>query len=128
MKLDEAKKVLKTNGYGYRLNEEINQDRIDVMWEYMREHNDDYQPYDMEELDEILGENCEPSQAIRYAFNGYDYNPNKDVSKEPFNPNREYFAFNGYGNLVSIDKYYLEEYLDDYSDYQFKDEDENEDE
>ena len=80
----------------------------DYGYEYLSEFYPDDCAYPMDELDELT--NFTAEQAITRAFYGYDYFPKDPRSiKEPFNPNREYFAFNGYGNLVSIEKYY---YLD----------------
>lgn len=53
--------------------------------------------YDMEELDEIFHDS-DPTYILERAFFGYREGTN---GREPFNPNDEYFRFNGYGNLVS---------------------------
>lgn len=63
--------------------------------------------YDMDELDE-LHRGTEPSELLNLAFFGYDedtYTTDSSGSKTygAFNPNREYFRYNGYGNLVSAD-------------------------
>lgn len=63
--------------------------------------------YSMDELNELYN-GTEPIEIIARAFYGYDeetWTTNKDGDKEygPFNPNREYFRYNGYGNLVSAD-------------------------
>lgn len=63
----------------------------------------------MEELDDFYSE-VDPSEILRSAFFGYDDVNSTSDQKSPFNPNRDYFYINGYGNLVSTDKY-------DYSDY-----------
>ena len=61
----------------------------------------------------------EPLEALTRAFFGYDAN-NVIIDKwgnerrEPFNPNREYFYFNAYGNLVSADEKDYSTYLDDW--------------
>ena len=57
--------------------------------------------YPMEELNELFS-NEKPDEIIRRAFYGYDEPINENEQRQPFNPNREYFYFNGYGNLVSI--------------------------
>ena len=64
--------------------------------------------YPMDELNEFFS-NEKPDEIIRRAFYGYD-----ETYKErlPFNPNREYFYFNGCGNLVSIDEKDYSDYLD----------------
>lgn len=61
----------------------------------------------MDELDE-LHSGTEPSKILRRAFFGYDeetYTTDRDGNKTygAFNPNRDYFRYNGYGNLVSAD-------------------------
>ena len=63
--------------------------------------------YPMDELDE-LHNGIEPSELLRRAFYGYDeetYTTDRDGDKTygAFNPNRDYFRYNGYGNLVSAD-------------------------
>ena len=75
--------------------------------------------YYMEELNEIYS-NEEPSEILTRAFYGYDedgYIVNYRGEKEngPFNPNRDYFRFNGYGNLVSADYKDYGNYLDEYA-------------
>lgn len=73
-------------------------------YEYLSEHGDsDACPCEMDMLEEYT--NFTPMEAIRRAFYGYRYNPywdGKDEHLEEFNPNDDYFAFNGYANLVSI--------------------------
>ena len=63
--------------------------------------------YSMDELDDLYN-GTEPSEILARAFYGYDeetYNTDASGNREygPFNPNREYFRYNGYGNLVSAD-------------------------
>ena len=63
--------------------------------------------YSMDELDEFYS-GTEPTEILLRAFYGHDeetWTVNKYGEKEygPFNPNREYFRYNGYGNLVSAD-------------------------
>lgn len=72
--------------------------------EYLQEMNPDDCLYSMDEMDELLNDSA--YNAIQRAFYGYDYNPYREGSgseREPFNPNRDYFGFNGYANLVSVD-------------------------
>ena len=66
--------------------------------------------YDMEMLDEFYaGE--DPTEILQRAFHGYDMNYfNENDERSAFNPNRDYFRYNGYGNLVSCD-------YKDYSDH-----------
>lgn len=65
--------------------------------------------YTMDMLDEIYGE-TEPTEILARAFYGYDETYGSGDNREAFNPNRNYFRFNGYGNLVSND-------FRDYSDH-----------
>ena len=60
--------------------------------------------YNMEELDELYS-NTEPTEILTRAFYGFDemYTDNDGYHPEPFNPNRDYFRYNAYGNLVSTD-------------------------
>ena len=63
--------------------------------------------YSMDELDDLYN-GTEPSEILARALYGYDeetYNTDANGNREygPFNPNREYFRYNGYGNLVSAD-------------------------
>lgn len=74
--------------------------------------------YLMEELDELMIDK-EPSEVLRMAFFGYDedtYHTDAHGHREygAFNPNRDYFTFNGYGNLVSSDYVDYSGYLDHY--------------
>ena len=64
--------------------------------------------YPMDDLNELF-QGTQPDEILRRAFFGYD-----ETYKErlPFNPNREYFYFNAYGNLVSIDEKDYSDYLD----------------
>lgn len=61
--------------------------------------------YDMEELDELFC-NTPAIDLLSRAFFGHDedtWTTDSRGGREygPFNPNRDYFTFNGYGNLVS---------------------------
>lgn len=64
----------------------------------------------MEELDDL---GVEPLEILRRAFFGYDEPYAKFENRSSFNPNREYFYFNGYGNLVSTDERDYSDYLDE---------------
>ena len=72
---------------------------------------------DMEELDELYrGE--DPIELLNRAFNGYDadtWHTDSYNEKEfgAFNPNRDYFRFNAYGNLISSDYKDYSDYLND---------------
>jgi hypothetical protein len=70
--------------------------------------------YDMEMIDEFYV-GADPTEILRRAFYGYDVESCYTDSRGEkvygkFNPNREYFRYNGYGNLVSCD-------YKDYSDH-----------
>ena len=69
--------------------------------------------FSMDDLNDVL-QDINPSDILSSAFYGYDEPVNKDDQRQPFNPNRNYFYFNGYGNLVSTDKIDYSDYLDDY--------------
>lgn len=95
------------------------QENDDVLTETMEELDSwngylgDDRYYPMEEMNELFC-NETPEWLLCRAFFGYDadnWKTNRDGTKEygPFNPCRDYFSFNGYGNFVSSD-------LRDYSD------------
>ena len=65
--------------------------------------------YCMDDLGELLY-GKDPIDLLNMAFNGYDEDTNG-----AFNPNRDFFRFNGYGNLVSADWKSYSEYLDDWT-------------
>lgn len=87
-------------------NEDIYNEAIEELDGYNGYLGDD-RYFSMDELDELhIG--TEPSEILRRAFFGYDeetYTTDRDGSKTygAFNPNRDYFRYNGYGNLVSAD-------------------------
>jgi hypothetical protein len=77
--------------------------------------------YSMDELNDLYS-GTEPIEILQRAYFGRDNDTwttdssgNKTYSE--FNPNREYFTYNGYGNLVSSDykdySYLLDEYFID---------------
>lgn len=87
-------------------NEDIFNDCMEELDSYNGYLNDD-RYFSMDELDELYN-GTEPSELLRRAFFGYDeetYTTDRDGNKTygAFNPNREYFRYNGYGNLVSAD-------------------------
>ena len=75
--------------------------------------------FTMDELDEFyIG--IEPSEILCRAYYGYDaetYTTDGSGNREygQFNPNRDYFTYNGYGNLVSADYKDYTGYLDKYA-------------
>lgn len=75
--------------------------------------------YDMAMLDEFYHD-TEPSEVLYRAFYGYDedswdYDAHGDKHYRAFNPNRDYFRYNGYGNLVSADYKDYSAQLDEYA-------------
>ena len=49
-------------------------------------------------------------EAIQSAFHGRRFG----YPRDSFNPNDEFFAFNGYDNLISIPEHYLQDYFDQF--------------
>lgn len=75
--------------------------------------------YSMDELDEFYN-GTEPSEILRRAYYGHDaetYTTDASGNKTygEFNPNRDYFTYNGYGNLVSADYKDYSAHLDNYA-------------
>ncbi len=69
-----------------------NEDLIDINNGYQGEVNGDNYIYRMTDFDEIMGGEIAPSELAYRIFYGGD-----------FNPNHNYFWYNGYGNLCSSD-------------------------
>lgn len=74
--------------------------------------------YPMEELNELYRD-TEPLEMLYRVFYGRDDTWATDAHGEKsygeFNPNRDYFYYNGYGNLVSSDYKDYSAYLDHYA-------------
>ncbi len=90
----------------FKNNEDIFNDCMEELDSYTG-YLGDSRYYLMDELDELHND-VEPSEILRRAFFGYDEdNWTTDKSGEryycPFNPNKEYFRYNAYGNLVSAE-------------------------
>jgi hypothetical protein len=90
----------------FKNNEDLFNDCMEELDSYNGYLSDD-RYFSMDELDE-LHNGTEPSEILRRAFFGYDeetYTTDRDGNKTygAFNPNRDYFRYNGYGNLVSAD-------------------------
>lgn len=73
--------------------------------------------YQMDEINELFS-GTDPIDLLYKAFYGHDeecYTVNADGDREysEFNPNRNYFRFNGYGNFVSCDYPDYSDKLDD---------------
>jgi hypothetical protein len=74
--------------------------------------------YSMDELNEFYRDS-EPLELLQRAYFGRDNDTWSTDSSDnkaygEFNPNREYFTYNGYGNLVSSDYKDYSHLLDDY--------------
>lgn len=78
----------------FKNNEEIFNECIEELDSY-NGYLGDNRYYFMDDLDEIY-RNELPTEILCRAFYGKD-----DDTNGEFNPNREYFYYNGYGNLVS---------------------------
>ena len=101
-------------------NEDVFNDCIEELDNYNGYLNDD-RYYEMELLNEFYA-NTEPIELLNRAFFGHDddtwtTDANGNKTYGAFNPNREYFYYNSYGNLVSsyykdysahLDKYAIE--------------------
>lgn len=79
----------------------------DYGFEYLSEKDPDSEPYSMDEFNELTSYADDPLEAITRAFYGGRYG----FKNDSFNPNDEYFAYNGYGNLISIKDYDINDYL-----------------
>ena len=75
--------------------------------------------YSMDELDEFYRDS-DPLEILRRAYYGRDddtwtTDSSGNKTYEEFNPNRDYFYYNGYGNLVSSDYKDYSAHLDHYA-------------
>ena len=88
-----------------------NEDNAVRVCEEQELFNEDDRWFEMELLDEIYADE-KPLELLRRVFYGYDADTSDPDNGKylEFNPNRDYFRYNGYGNLVSSD-------YKDYSDY-----------
>ena len=71
----------------------------------------DRRQYEMELLDEFYAE-VKPLEFLNRVFYGHDDDTSTEHNYTEFNPNRAYFYYNGYGNLVSTDYRDYSDYLD----------------
>lgn len=72
--------------------------------------------YAMDDIDELY-DGVSPSELLARAFFGHDddswsYGSDGNKIYGEFNPNRDYFYYNGYGNLVSADYKDYSSFLD----------------
>lgn len=70
--------------------------------------------YDMYDFDE-LHSGMTPIEILNRAFYGYDEDTSTEDNHTEFNPNRDYFRYNGYGNLVSADYKDYSDHMDAYA-------------
>ena len=70
----------------------------------------DNRVYSMNDFDEMFVGSA--LEAILGAFHGRRFR----FTRDSFNPYDEYFTYDGYDNLVSIHKHYLQEYFDTFDD------------
>jgi hypothetical protein len=99
-------------------NEDVFNDCIEELDSYNGYLGDD-RYYSMDELDELYS-GKDATEILRRAFYGHDaetWHTDSHGEKEygPFNPNRDYFTYNGYGNLVSADHKDYSAYLGEYA-------------
>ena len=109
--------IIKSIEEYFKENEEVFNDCIEDLDSWDGYLGDD-RYYSMDELDELYN-GVEASEILRRAFYGHDaetLHTDSHGEKEygPFNPNRDYFSYNGYGNLVSSDYKDYSAHLDDY--------------
>ena len=98
-------------------NEELFNQTIEALDSYNGYLGDD-RYYEMEMLSEFY-HGTDPIDLLNRAYFGYDAecwhtDASGDKIYGAFNPNREYFSYNGYGNLVSSDYKDYSAFLDDY--------------
>lgn len=102
----------------FQENEDVFNDCMEELDSYNGYLNDD-RYYSMDELDELYS-GQDATEILRRAFFGYDedaWTTDSYGNKEygAFNPNRDYFRLNGYGNLVSADYKDYSAFLDHYA-------------
>lgn len=112
----------------FKENEDVFNDCMEELDSYNGCLGDD-RYYSMEELNDLYS-GQEPQEILFRAFYGFDADTwstdgSGDKIYGAFNPNRDYFYLNGYGNLVSsdykdysdkLDKYAIEEMSENKSD------------
>lgn len=100
-------------------NEDVFNQAIEELDSYNGYLGDD-RYYLMNELDEFYRD-TEPTELLNRAFYGYDADSwtvnehGEKIHYTSFNPNREYFTYNGYGNLVSTNYKDYSAHLDEYA-------------
>lgn len=102
----------------FQEHDDIYNDAIEELDSYNGYLGDD-RYFSMDELDD-LHSGTEPLELLRRAFFGYDEDTcatdeSGNKTYGAFNPNRDYFRYNGYGNLVSADYKDYAGQLDEYA-------------
>ena len=102
----------------FKENEEVFNDCIEELDSYNGYLGDD-RYYPMDELSDLYC-NADPIDLLNQAFFVYfeetwTVDERGEKHYGAFNPNREYFTFNGYGNFVSADFKDYSAYLDHYA-------------
>lgn len=102
----------------FEKNEDVFNDCIEQLDGYNGYLGDD-RYYSMDELDEFYRDS-DPLEILRRAYYGRDddtWTTDSDGNKTygEFNPNRDYFRYNGYGNLVSTNYKDYSDHLDKYA-------------
>lgn len=101
----------------FQNNEELFNQTIEELDSY-NGYLGDNRYYDMDMLSEFYS-GTDPIELLNRAYFGHDnetWHTDSSGNKiyGAFNPNREYFSYNGYGNLVSSNYKDYSAYLDDY--------------
>lgn len=102
----------------FKENEDVFNDCMEELDSYNGYLGDD-RYYNMEELNDLYS-GQEPQKILFRAFYGFDadsWHTDSSGNKiyEAFNPNRDYFYLNGYGNLVSSNFKDYSDKLDEYA-------------
>lgn len=102
----------------FKENEEVFNDCIEELDNYNGYLGDD-RWYDMDELPELI-DTSEPVELLNRAYFGDDLDDwhtdeNGQKYYNSFNPNRDYFRFNGYGNLQSSNWKDYRDHMDNYA-------------
>ena len=102
----------------FKNNEDVFNDCMEELDEY-NGYLGDNRYYSMDVLEDFYRDS-DPLEILRRAYYGGDDNTratdsNGDKIYGEFNPNREYFYYNGYGNLVSSDYKNYSHLLDNYA-------------
>ena len=102
----------------FKNNEDVFDDCIEELDGYNGYLGDD-RYYSMDELDEFY-RGTDPTELLQRAYFGYDeddviIDQRGEQHKKEFNPNRDYFRYNGYGNLVSTNYKDYSAHLDNYA-------------